>query len=160
MWYQYPDPWKQHPNITPHHTYANLFKFNINRSDYSIRVFHIDCEVGEVGKFNPLRATSQTILRPVTIRLEALSLVGKSEPVQVHFTLCWRDQRSTWMQDGCKVHMYSYMASNGSGFMVTWTTFKNNLLEVRLTQNRKIMALQTLTTIGLFYFIIREDPHE
>ena len=35
-----------------------------------------------------------------------------------------------WMQDGCKVYINSYMSSNGSCFMVTWTIFKNHLLEV------------------------------
>jgi hypothetical protein len=64
------------------------------------------------------------------------------------------------MQDGCKVYMDSYMASNGSCFMVTWTLFKNHLLEVGLTQNRETMALQTLTTVGLFYFIMCDDPRE
>jgi len=39
-----------------------------------------------------------------------------------------RDQRSMWMQYGCKVYMDFYMASNGS-------CFKNHLLEVGLTQN-------------------------
>ena len=34
-----------------------------------------------------------------------------------------------------KVYMGSYMASNGSWFMVTWILFKNRLLEVGLTQN-------------------------
>ena len=56
------------------------------------------------------------------------------------------------MQDGCKVYVDSYMASNGSCFMVTLTIFKNHL---RLAQqNRETMALQTLTTIDLFYLII------
>jgi hypothetical protein len=55
------------------------------------------------------------------------------------FTLPLRDQHSMWMQDGCKVYMASYMASNGSCFMVTWTIFKNHLLEVWLTQNRETM---------------------
>ena len=65
------------------------------------------------------------------------------------------------MQDGCKVYMDSYMASNGSCFMVTWTIFKNHLLEVGLTKNhRETMPLQTLTTIDLLYFIMCEDPHE
>ena len=41
------------------------------------------------------------------------------------------------MQDGCKVYMDSYMASNGSCFMVTWIIFKNRLLEVGLTQNQE-----------------------
>ena len=61
------------------------------------------------------------------------------------------------MQDGCKVYMDSYMASNGSCFMVIWTIFKNHLLEVGLTLNRETMALQMLTSIHLFYFIMCED---
>ena len=64
------------------------------------------------------------------------------------------------MQIGCQVHMDSYMALNGSCFTVTWTIFKKHLLEVGLTQNRDAVALRTLTTIGLFYFIMRQDPHE
>ena len=44
--------------------------------------------------------------------------------------------------------------------MVTWTIFKNHLLEVGLTQNRETMALRMLTTVDLFYFIMREDPYE
>jgi hypothetical protein len=61
------------------------------------------------------------------------------------------------MQDGCKVHMDAYMASNGSCFMVTRTIFINHLLEVGLTQNMENMALRMLTTVGLFYFIMCED---
>ena len=64
------------------------------------------------------------------------------------------------MQDGCKVHMDSYMALIGSYFMVTWTIFKNHFLEVGLPQNRETMALQTFTTVDLLYFIMCEDPHE
>jgi hypothetical protein len=64
------------------------------------------------------------------------------------------------MQDGCKVYMHSYMASNGLCFMITRTIFKNHLLEVGLTQNQETMALRTLTTIGLFYSIMCEDLHE
>jgi hypothetical protein len=64
------------------------------------------------------------------------------------------------MQDGCKVYMDSYRASNGSYFMVTWILFKNHLLEVGLTQNQETMALQTLTTVDLFYFIMCEDLHK
>ena len=44
--------------------------------------------------------------------------------------------------------------------MVTWTIFKNHLLKVGFTQNRETMALQTLTTIELLYFIMRENLHE
>ena len=97
---------------------------------------------------------------PVTITLQALSLVEKAELVQVRFTLRLRDQRSMWMQDGCKIYMDTYMASSGSCFMVTWTMFKNHLLEVGLTQNQGIMAFQMLTTIDVFYFIMCEHPHE
>ena len=56
--------------------------------------------------------------------------------------------------------MDSYMASNGSYFMLTWTTFENRLLEVGPTQNQETMALQTFTTVGLFYSTMCEDPHE
>ena len=46
---------------------------------------------------------------------------------------------------------------------VSWSFglfFKNHLLEVGLTQNQETMALQTLTTICLLYFIMCKDPHE
>jgi hypothetical protein len=58
----------------------------------------------------------------------------KAESVRVRFTVCLRDQWSMWMQDGCKVYMDSYMASNGSRLMVPWIIFRNHLLEVGLTQ--------------------------
>ena len=45
-------------------------------------------------------------------------------------------------------------------FMVTQIVFKNHLLEVGLTQNQETMALWTLTTIDLVYFIMCEDPRE
>ena len=109
-----------------------------------------------------IRATSHTHkeLRTVTIALQALSLVEKGELVQVHFTRRLRDQQSMWMQDGCKVYVGSYMASKGSCFMVTWSIFKNCLLEGGLTQNWETMALQMLTTVDLLCFNMREDPHE
>ena len=44
--------------------------------------------------------------------------------------------------------------------MVIWTVSRNHLMEVGLTQNRETMALQTLTTVDLFYFIICEDMYE
>ena len=97
----------------------------------------------------------------MTITLQALPLVEKAEPVEVRcFTLRLRDQRSMWMQDECKVYIDFYVASNGSCFMVTWAIFKTHLLEVGLTPNQETMALRTLTTIDLFYFIMCEDPHE
>ena len=60
----------------------------------------------------------------MTITLQALSLVEKVEPVQVRYTPRLKDQRSMLMQDGCKVHMDSYVASNESCFMVTWDYFQ------------------------------------
>jgi hypothetical protein len=73
---------------------------------------------------------------------------GRIEPPRFSFQL------SKLMQDGWKVYMDSYMASNRSYFMVTWTIFKSNLLEVGLTQNRETMALQNITTVDLFYYIL------
>jgi hypothetical protein len=64
------------------------------------------------------------------------------------------------MQDGCKVYMDSYMASNGSCFMVTWTIFKNHLLKEGLTQNRETLALRMLKIVDLLYCIMCEDLHE
>ena len=75
--------------------------------------------------------------------------------------LAWlRGQWSMWMQDGCKVYMNSYMALDGSCFMVSWTIFNNHLLEVGLTQIRRPQHFRTLTTVGLLHFIMCEDPHE
>jgi hypothetical protein len=62
--------------------------------------------------------------------------------------------------DGCRVYMGSYLASNESCFMVTWIVFKNHLLYVDLTQYWETMALRTLTIVGLFYFIMCEHLHE
>ena len=59
-----------------------------------------------------------------------------------------------------KVYMDSYMASNGPYFVVTWTIFKNHLLEVGLTQNQEIIALRMLTAVNLFYSVMREDPRD
>jgi len=73
----------------------------------------------------------------------------------------WRTNRvSMWMQDGCEVYMDSYIASNESCFMVIWTIFKNHLLEVGLTQTWETIALQTLTTVDVFYYIMHKDPRE
>ena len=82
----------------------------------------------------------------------------KAEPVQVRFTtLRSRNQRSMWMQDGCKVYLVSHMVLNGSCFMVTWIVFKHHLLEAGLAQNRETMALWTLASVGLLYSIICGD---
>jgi hypothetical protein len=109
-----------------------------------------------------VRATSHKRLRACDhyITCQALSLAEKAEPVQVHFTLLLRDQQqSMWTQDGCKVHMDSYMASNGSCFVVSWCIFKNYLLEEGLTQIQETMALRTLTTVDLFYILTCVRTH-
>ena len=107
----------------------------------------------------PTKATSHMSWEPVFITLQALSLVGKAEHVQVRFTLRLRDQQSMWMQNGC-VYMDSYMAC------IKWIMFhghldyfQNNLLEVGLTQNRETVALQRLTIVDLLYFIMCEGLH-
>ena len=56
---------------------------------------------------------------------------------------------------GCKVYMDSYMASNGSCFMVAWTKFQKPLFG-----GRSDTKLGDHGTDGLFYFIMCEDPHE
>jgi len=61
--------------------------------------------------------------------------------------------------NACKVYMDSCMALNGSCLMVTWIIFKNHLLEEGLTQNWETMALQTLTTVDLLYFIMCDEAH-
>jgi hypothetical protein len=52
------------------------------------------------------------------------------------------------------------MTLNASFLMVTWTTFENHLLEVGLAQNWETMAFRMLSTVDLFYFIMREDLHK
>jgi hypothetical protein len=111
-----------------------------------------------VGHWGPLHTQHWG---PVTIALQALSLVEKAELVQVHFTLCLTDQRSKWLQVGCKLVKSTWIPAwhqNGSCFMVTWTISKNHLLEVGLTQNQETIALRHLTVIDLFLFIMCEDP--
>ena len=96
---------------------------------------------------------------PITTALQTLSSVAKAELVQIRFTLRSRDQHSKGMQDGCKVYMESYMASNGSRFIITWTIiFKNHLLEVGLTQNPETTAFRTFITVDSFYFIMVRGP--
>ena len=91
---------------------------------------------------------------PVTIALQGLSLMEKAEPVQVRFTIHLRDQRSMWMQDGCKVYMDFYMTLNGSCFMITWTILKSHFLEVGLTQNQETMALWSSERSHMWFIIV------
>ena len=91
--------------------------------------------------------------------LQALSLVERRSwsKFASHYTRGTNGVRE-W-QDGCIVYMDYYMASNGSYFMVTWIILKNHILKIGLTQKRDTMALQTLTTVDLVYFMC-EDPRE
>jgi hypothetical protein len=115
--------------------------------------------MGIIGPF--LRTASHTRLRARDHYTSSTLIggIGGAGP-SLRFTLRLRDQRRMWLQDGCKVYMDSYMATNESCFMVTWTIFRNHLLVVGLTQNQETMALQMLTTVDLFYFIMCEDEHE
>ena len=47
----------------------------------------------------------------------------------------WAQIRRKMLGSDVKVYVDSYIASNGSCFMVTWIVFENHLLEVGLTQN-------------------------
>ena len=56
--------------------------------------------------------------------------------------------------------MDSNMASNGPCFMVSWTVFKNHLLEVGLTQNRwETMALRTVISVDFFNVVLCARTH-
>jgi hypothetical protein len=55
-------------------------------------------------------------------------------------------------QVGCKVYMGSYMSSNGSCFMVTWISFKNDLLDAGITQNRR--PWHSERSPPLFYYVL------
>ena len=164
-WYPYLpsiDLWLVNSNVS-HSLNLRAFKLMYKYTTWDnlqLRLFYtLKCKM----IYNPFQHLGSLHTRdwePVTIPLQALSLVEKADTFQVRFTLYLRDQRSMWMQYGCKVHMDYYMASNGPCFMATWTIFKTRLLEVGLTQNHENMALRTLTTVDLFYFIMCEDPHE
>jgi hypothetical protein len=46
--------------------------------------------------------------------------------------------------------------------LVSWSLglFSKTTFWIGLIENGEIMALRTLTTVDLFYFIMCEDPHE
>jgi len=58
------------------------------------------------------------------------------------------DVKSTWIPTW---HLMDQVS-----FMVNWYIFKNHHLEIGLPQNRKTMALWTLTIIDLFCFTMRD----
>jgi hypothetical protein len=64
---------------------------------------------------------------------------------------CKMDVKSTWIPTRRQMDHVPWSLR---------TIFKNHHLEVGLTQNQGTMALRTLTTAGLFYFIMCENPHK
>ena len=97
-----------------------------------------------------LRVTSHTRLGACDHYTSSTLIVGKgvAGPSSLHTTL--EGPMEYVNAIGCKVYLDSYMASNGSSFMVTLTIFKDHLLEVGPTQNQETKALRTLTTVDLF----------
>jgi hypothetical protein len=63
------------------------------------------------------------------------------------------------MLNGCKAYMDFYMALNGS-FSRSLKLLSKTPLGGRPNTNWETMALEMLTIIDLFYFIMREDPHK
>ena len=64
---------------------------------------------------------------------------------------CKMDVKSTWISTW---HWMDHVS------WCTWIRFKNHELELGLTQNRETLALQTLRTADLSYFIMCEDLHK
>ena len=79
-----------------------------------------------------LGPTSRTRLRARDHSTSSTLISGKGGaggPSSLHTTLEGPTNGVyMWMQDGCKVYMHSYMTSNGSCFMVTWTVFTKSSL--------------------------------
>ena len=65
------------------------------------------------------------------------------------------------MEDGCKVYMESFLRGIERIMFHGHLDYfqKNHLLEVGRTRDRKTMALRTLITVDLVYFIMSEDLH-
>ena len=107
-------------------------------------------------------ATSHTRLRAREHCTSSTLIGGKggAGPNSLHTALEGPTEYISECKMDVKVYMDSYMVSNGLCYMVIWIIFKNHLLEVGLTQNWETLALRTLTTVDLFYFIMCEDLHE
>ena len=82
-----------------------------------------------------VRAASHTRLRACDHYTSSTLIGGKGRAGPSLFFTMFEGPTEYVVQDGCKVYMDSYMALNGSCFMVTWIIFKNHLLEIGLTQN-------------------------
>ena len=57
----------------------------------------------------------------MTIALQALTLVEKAEPIQVHFALRLKDHRSMWMQGGCKLVKSTWIPTWHQLNCVSWS---------------------------------------
>ena len=79
---------------------------------------------------NQLRATSHTRLRARDHYTSSTLISGKDGvgPSSLHTTLEGPTEYMCECTVDAKVYMDSYMASNGSSFMVTWTIFKKSPL--------------------------------
>ena len=126
-------------------------------------LFHIIICHSRIPKSNPLNFTY--ILSPI----KGHSTHETESPWPPHFKHSrWWERRSrskftshyVWgtvgvceWQDGCKIHMHSNMASNGSCFMLIWIVFKNRQLEVGMVQNwETIFTLHAYNRwVNLFY---------
>ena len=69
--------------------------------EWFANILHIIDTCLKMELLQTLRPLPRTRPRPVTITLQALSLVEKAEPVQVRFPLCLRDQRSMYGTARC-----------------------------------------------------------
>ena len=94
---------------------------------------HVECSQEKLQIVSNTKYSGPLYTRdwePVTIALQALSLVEKAEPVHIRFTLRSRDQRGMWMQDACKSlhHGIKWITFHGH-----LDYFQNHLVEVGLT---------------------------
>ena len=84
---------------------------------------------------------------PVTMTLQALSLRGKEEPVQVRFTLCLRDQRSIYVNARWMWSLHGFLSDIKLIVFHGHLDYFHHFLEVGLTQNRETTALWTFTIV-------------
>ena len=128
-------------------TITNLMNVYILNNAYQTRCsrnmsLHVLCWLG------PLHTQDW---EPMTLTLQALSLVEKVEPVKITSHYAWgtnevceckMDAKSTWIPTWYRMDH------------VPWSLgiiFINRLLKVGLTQNHDTMTLRMLTTIDFFY---------
>ena len=112
--------------------------------------------------FRPFkRAASHTRLRARDCYTSSTLVGGKggAGPSSPHTTLDGPTEYvdARWTVKSTRICTWHWMDH------VSWSLglfSKNHLSEVGLTQNREIMALQMLTTVGLLCFIMCEDMHE